>query len=246
MPEEIYRIVSVEARKPYVLNVTWEDKINADVDVSDYITSYKMYAPLRDKGWTTPNIEEYGGAVEWSDEIDMSSDTLRMLWLFQTGQAMHPKDFNDWMERNKVSLTTAAEALGISRRMVGYYKSGDRTIPRYILLACRGYDEEQIIKERMKASLQVYATCHKVKEETIREAQNAMDFVIVSGQISSFGIRKKLSTTIPGFIRIAAKAEGVTQKAFVEKLDKGEINTTTLLPRMAAAFEKEGKKDCSS
>jgi hypothetical protein len=33
-------------------------------------------------------------------------------------------------------------ALGISRRQVAYYISGDEPVPRYILLACKGWETE--------------------------------------------------------------------------------------------------------
>ncbi|NDV27634.1 helix-turn-helix transcriptional regulator [Desulfovibrio sp. JC010] len=144
MPDRIFRVIAIEKGEvPYTLFVTWEDNVQALVDVHEYIDRYQTYACLRDSGWNEydPQVGEYGGTVDWiADEVDMTSDTLRMLWMFQTEQAMHPKDFAAWMEGHGFSLDSAAKALGISRRMVAYYKSGERTIPRYILLACRGYD----------------------------------------------------------------------------------------------------------
>lgn len=53
---------------------------------------------------------------------------------------MSPAAFAAWMERNSLSLEGTAQALGISRRMAAYYKSGERLAPRTILLACQGYD----------------------------------------------------------------------------------------------------------
>jgi predicted transcriptional regulator len=38
--------------------------------------------------------------------------------------------FDEWMHRNGLSLTTAAEALGLSRRMVSYYRTAQKPIPR--------------------------------------------------------------------------------------------------------------------
>jgi hypothetical protein len=39
-----------------------------------------------------------------------------------------------------LSLNTAAEALGISRRMVSYYRTAQKSIPRSIWLACLGWE----------------------------------------------------------------------------------------------------------
>jgi predicted transcriptional regulator len=48
---------------------------------------------------------------------------------------------NSW--NDDYSLTKAAEALGISRRMVAYYSNGEKTVPRAILLACKGWKADR-------------------------------------------------------------------------------------------------------
>ncbi|MFW5836794.1 MAG: hypothetical protein ACOCVM_02210 [Desulfovibrionaceae bacterium] len=146
MPDRIYRITAVEkTAKPYELLVTWEDGVTAAVDVQRYVEQFKVYASLRGDGWEDchPFVGEYGWSAAWvADEVEMPSSTLRDWWMFQTSQAMHPKDFQAWMERHGLTLDAAAAALGVSRRMVAYYKGGKRLIPRTILLATKGYDVE--------------------------------------------------------------------------------------------------------
>ena len=44
------------------------------------------------------------------------------------------------MHRNDLSLSSAAEALGSSRRMVSYYRTAHKAIPRAIWLACLGWE----------------------------------------------------------------------------------------------------------
>jgi hypothetical protein len=44
--------------------------------------------------------------------------------------------FDRWMHRNGLSLNSAAQALGISRRMVSDYRTAQKSIPRAIWLAC--------------------------------------------------------------------------------------------------------------
>ena len=46
----------------------------------------------------------------------------------------------NWMHRNGLTLDSAAEALGISRRMLVYYRNGDKSIPKSIWLACLGWE----------------------------------------------------------------------------------------------------------
>ena len=42
-----------------------------------------------------------------------------------------------------MTLDTAAQALGLSRRMLAYYRSGEKRVPRTVALACLGWEAEQ-------------------------------------------------------------------------------------------------------
>jgi hypothetical protein len=44
------------------------------------------------------------------------------------------------MDRNKLTLDAAAKALGMSRRMLAYYRNGEKPIPKYVWLACLGWE----------------------------------------------------------------------------------------------------------
>lgn len=55
---------------------------------------------------------------------------------------MSNDEFAAWMARNRLSIATAADALGISRRMVSYYRSGEQEVPRTVELACRAVENE--------------------------------------------------------------------------------------------------------
>ncbi|WP_419779433.1 hypothetical protein [Maridesulfovibrio sp.] len=90
MSEKIFRVVSVEkGKEPYTLFVTWEDGQHGLVDVSSYVANYKSFECLRGDGWDkyNPQVGEYGGTVDWvPDEVDITSDTLRVLWSEQMKQ----------------------------------------------------------------------------------------------------------------------------------------------------------------
>ncbi|MOA41208.1 hypothetical protein D3C78_1631490 [compost metagenome] len=47
------------------------------------------------------------------------------------------------MTRHKLNLDQAAEALGLSRRMLAYYRSGAKPVPRTVALALLGWEVEQ-------------------------------------------------------------------------------------------------------
>ncbi len=75
------------------------------------------------------SVGEHGTDVVWSDEIDMSADTLWRLAQEQTGVTMSSAAFRHWRKRKAYTFDTEAQALGISRRMVAYYEQGARPIP---------------------------------------------------------------------------------------------------------------------
>lgn len=45
------------------------------------------------------------------------------------------------MYRNGLTLDSASRALGISRRMLAYYRNGEKPIPKHIWLACLGWEK---------------------------------------------------------------------------------------------------------
>ena len=49
---------------------------------------------------------------------------------------MSAESFKTWRARLGLSQQAAAEALGISKRMLIYYEQGQHAIPRTVALAC--------------------------------------------------------------------------------------------------------------
>jgi hypothetical protein len=83
--------------------------------------------------------------VIWAgdDDLELAADNLRARGVEQAGGVSHEFIWN-WMARHDLTLDTAAAALGVSRRMLAYYRSGAKPVPRTIALACLGW--EKVIK----------------------------------------------------------------------------------------------------
>lgn len=126
------------------LRVRWTTGDEHLINVADFIGKFRIYVPLTQSPQLFDGVRvgEYGADVVWTDEIDMSADTLWRLAQEQTGKTMTSEEFRRWRERRAYTLDTAARALGISRRMVAYYEDGERAIPRVVALATRGLDIE--------------------------------------------------------------------------------------------------------
>ena len=144
MPRKILpRIVAASAaRKPFTLRLRWDNGDEAHVDVSGLIETFRVYEPLRASPdlFRKVRVGDLGTDVVWTDEIEMSADTLWRLAQEQSGLTMSAAEFRDWRERQAYTLDTAAKALGLSRRMVAYYEQGAKPIPRVVALATRALE----------------------------------------------------------------------------------------------------------
>jgi hypothetical protein len=80
MPKKtLPRIVAVTAgKKPMTLRIGWDKGDESQVDVSGVIETFRVYEPLRRSPelFAHVRVGEHGTDVVWSDDIDMSADTL--------------------------------------------------------------------------------------------------------------------------------------------------------------------------
>jgi DNA-binding transcriptional regulator YiaG len=137
------RIVAVTAdRRPFTLRIRWDKGGENRVDVSGLVEAFRVYEPLRrsPEMFAHVRVGEQGADVVWTNEIDMSADTLWRLAQEQAGATMSPEAFRRWRERKAYTLDAAARALGVSRRMVAYYEQGEKPIPRVVALATRALE----------------------------------------------------------------------------------------------------------
>ena len=130
---------TVVALSPYRLRTTWSTGEELEVDVATVLHSFPDLAPiLAPEVFATVHMGEWGGSVEWYDS-ELGADNVYAWAKEQAGQVSHEM-FGDWMRRNGLSLTTASQALGMSRRMVSYYRTAQKSIPRHVWLACLGWE----------------------------------------------------------------------------------------------------------
>jgi Protein of unknown function (DUF2442) len=93
----------------------WDDGFTATVDLSEIIIKRKNLAPIH-------NPAEFAKAA-------LSADGWSVEW-----------PFRGWMDRHGLTLDRAADALGLSRRTIAYYLSGEQPVPKTVMLATEGYD----------------------------------------------------------------------------------------------------------
>lgn len=84
-------------------------------------------------------VDDWGHGLDWPGGLDLGADTLYTLCREQAGLTT-PGAFDAWMRRNGFSLASAAEALGMTRRMIAHYRTGSKPIPKVVGLALRWLD----------------------------------------------------------------------------------------------------------
>ena len=67
--------------------VTWKGGAESSIDLLQHLAEYAVLAPLRsdDDQFRTVRVGEWGWCAHWSDEMEISADTLWRLALEQRG-----------------------------------------------------------------------------------------------------------------------------------------------------------------
>jgi hypothetical protein len=137
------RVLSVKHPGAYALHMRWSNGKEFTVDLHELVFRLKGLRSLRDANvFARAGVGEGGYSIEWPGDRDVGSDRLWEIALEQNGRT-DAAEFIRWRWRNNLSLTAAAEALGVSRRQIAYYASAEHEVPRTILLACKGWEVER-------------------------------------------------------------------------------------------------------
>ena len=122
-----------------LVKLAWSDGATAEVDLAPWLAK-PAFAALRDPAeFAAVQIGDWGHSLVWPSGVEAGADALWLETLSATRRA-DTRAFLEWRQRHGLSLTGAAEALGLSRRMVAYYSNGEKPVPKTVLLACRGWE----------------------------------------------------------------------------------------------------------
>lgn len=136
----IGKLTSIDVVGANQLNLVWDDGHAARVDLAGIIAGHAALKPIRTvRAFARAKLSRDRWSVEWPDGIDFGSTQLRRWADEQAGETMPTADFRSWMAEHDLTLDSAAKALGLSRRMIAYYSSGEKPIPKTVFLATKGW-----------------------------------------------------------------------------------------------------------
>ena len=145
MSNKQFTITGAKALADGVLALTFADGEALRVDVKPIVRKHPTLRALSDPAtFKRVKVGEWGGSVQWAgnDALELAADNLRARAIEQAGGYSHEL-IVEWMVRHAFTLDSAAEALGLSRRMLAYYRSGEKPVPRTVALALLGWEAEQ-------------------------------------------------------------------------------------------------------
>jgi DNA-binding XRE family transcriptional regulator len=137
------RLASVAAEAGMNLSVSYTDGRIVRINLSDVANRLQAFSPLeKPLEFATVRVADFGWTLEWDCGASLDSDRVLELALEQAGMAENVR-FRQWQDANHLSLSDAAKAIGMTRRTISKYRTGSSPVPRYIALACKGWEAEQ-------------------------------------------------------------------------------------------------------
>lgn len=137
------RLASVAVEPDMNLSVTYTNGRVVSVSLRDLAIRLQAFSPLeKRKEFATAKVADFGWSLEWDCGASLDSDRVLELAMEQAGMAENVR-FRQWQDANHLSLSDAAKAIGLTRRTISKYRTGSSPVPRYIALACKGWEAEQ-------------------------------------------------------------------------------------------------------
>jgi len=139
------RLKSAEPLPDYRMKLTFANGCIYVVNFEPFFDESPGLAPLRDpNAFAQAVVDEWGWVVEWPElDFQIGADTLWLDAQAQNAPDENTRIFAQWRARHGLSLAEAAKALGMTVRTMSAYGTGARPVPRYIALACKGWEAEK-------------------------------------------------------------------------------------------------------
>ncbi len=135
------KLTALSVTGSQALTLSWDDGFTAKINFEGIVASRKSLVALSNPdSFSAAKLSEDCWSVEWPQGIDFGAPQLRRWADEQADETMSAKNFRAWIDGHDFTLDQAAAALGLSRRTIAYYLSGEHVIPKTVMLATEGFD----------------------------------------------------------------------------------------------------------
>lgn len=126
-----------KARKPdYVVLLGW------------IASGGELLASLRNAAtFATAKVINYGGAIGWADNDDLTIDAVHLAKLADEQRAFTDGDLRHWQEFVKLSNAEASALFDVSMSTWSAYRSGETEVPKAIAMLARALARDPIIMQ---------------------------------------------------------------------------------------------------
>ena len=143
MKSQTNRIESVKPLRGMSLEVRYTGGQVVRVNFAELPERFAVFADLRKPAFfKRATVADWGHSLEWPNGEGLDADRVMEMALEQLGRA-DTLAFRRWQDKHRLSLTEAADAIGMTRRTASQYRTGARPVPRTVLLALKGWEAER-------------------------------------------------------------------------------------------------------
>lgn len=131
--------------EPSMLTVLWKDGDRSAVNLSGWIATNPILAPLRDRAmFETARVGDYGADVQWGDDDDLAIDADHLRMIAEEQRPFRSEEFRQWQAKMHLSNAEAADFLHVALSTFNAYKAGTSVVPMRVAMLCRAAARDPI------------------------------------------------------------------------------------------------------
>jgi len=139
MDKQLPNIKRIRISPPSSLQIKFRGRRRRIATLAGLIAREEFLAPLRDADvFARAEVIDWGAAVGWPDDRDLSASTLWRVCEEQT--PFTDRDFVEWQAHLGLSNQEAADALGLSSRTIKNIRAGEVPVNHAVAVACRAME----------------------------------------------------------------------------------------------------------
>lgn len=195
------------------------------------------------QGWSVMNDQLYNLKAHLTATVGLVALTNAAI-----SQARAVYQTTAQFERYQRSLAFAAGSQGLARAEMEFARQTairlglqlEGTVAGYAKMSAASQGtaiDNRVLRETFLGVAQASAVLG-LSGDQVRLTLNAINQMVSKGTVMQEELRQQLAEHLPGAMNIAARAMGMTQRELSDLMERGELYTSTFLPKFAAELQR--------